>query len=70
MEESVITENKEKKAIPIYNQRLAGFLMMSGYRLMGLEENQKYKGKNVFYFMDSDKIHKSIQVYFGNAMSK
>ncbi|WP_408606830.1 DUF5659 domain-containing protein [Blautia pseudococcoides] len=54
----------------MFNQRLAGFLIMSGYRLMGLEENQKYKGKNVFYFMDSDKIHKSIQVYFGNAMSK
>ena len=56
----------EKKAFPIYNQKLAGFLMMSGYRLMGMEENKKYKGKNVFYFMESQKIRESIQVYFGN----
>lgn len=67
MEEKVITSNKtEKKATPIYNQRLAGYLMMSGFRLMGLEENEQYKGKNVFYFMESDKLRKSIQSYFGN----
>ncbi len=30
--------------------------MMSGYRLMGIEENKKYKGKNVFYFMESEKF--------------
>lgn len=40
--------------------------MMSGYRLMGIEENKKYKGKNVFYFMESQKIRESIQIYFGN----
>lgn len=62
------TENKvkEKKAFPVYNQKLAGFLMMSGYRLMGIEENKQYKGKNVFYFMESQKIRESIQIYFGN----
>jgi hypothetical protein len=41
--------------------------MMSGYRLMGIEENTKYKGKNVFYFMESVNIRKSIQAYFGNS---
>ena len=56
-----------KEAFPIYNQKLAGYLMLNGYRLMGMEENQKYKGKNVFYFMDSDRIRKSIQIYFGNS---
>lgn len=40
--------------------------MMSGYRLMGVEENKKYKGKNVFYFMESTNIRKSMQAYFGN----
>jgi hypothetical protein len=40
--------------------------MMSGYRLMGIEENKQYKGKNVFYFMESQKIRESIQIYFGN----
>ena len=69
MEEIVITgrETEKKEAFPIYNQRLAGFLMMSGYRLMGVEENERYKGKNVFYFMESKNIRKSIQTYFDNA---
>ncbi len=39
--------------------------MMSGYRLMGLEKNARIKGKNVFYFMDTEKIHQSIKAYFG-----
>lgn len=56
-----------KEAFPIYNQKLAGYLMLQGYRLMGMEENEKYKGKNVFYFMESEKIRKSIQIYFGNS---
>ena len=65
----ITTENKGtvKEAFPVYNQKLAGYLMLNGYRLMGMEENQKYKGKNVFYFMDSDRIRKSIQIYFGNS---
>lgn len=41
--------------------------MMSGYRLMGIEKNTKYTGKNVFYFMESTNIRKSIQAYFGNS---
>lgn len=67
MEELTIANSKEKQAFPIYNQKLAGFLMLNGYRLMGMEENQKYKGKNVFYFMDSEKIRKCVQTYFGNS---
>lgn len=70
LEEWIIsTKNKKtvKQAFPIYNQKLAGYLMLQGYRLMGVEENQKYKGKNVFYFMESEKIRKSIQIYFGNS---
>lgn len=58
---------KGKQAFPIYNQKLAGYLMLQGYRLMGMEENERYKGKNVFYFMESEKIRKSIQIYFGNS---
>ncbi len=41
--------------------------MMSGFRLMGVEENQKHKGKNVFYFMESSSLKQSIQAYFGNS---
>ena len=64
---SEIKKGTVKEAFPVYNQKLAGYLMLNGYRLMGMEENQRYKGKNVFYFMDSDRIRKSIQIYFGNS---
>lgn len=40
--------------------------MLCGFRLMGVEENEKHKGKNVFYFMESEQLHKCIQTYFGN----
>lgn len=59
-------KSQKKEAFPIYSQKLAGFLMMSGYRLMGVDENERCKGKNVFYFMESENIRKSIQTYFGN----
>lgn len=39
--------------------------MMQGYRLMGVEENEKHRNMNVFYFMESEKIRKSIQIFFG-----
>ena len=33
---------------------------------MGIEENKKLPGKNVFYFMETEKIHQSIKAYFGH----
>ncbi|MGB4660183.1 MAG: DUF5659 domain-containing protein [Mobilitalea sp.] len=64
----MISNIKEKATtFPIYNQKLAGFLMMQGFVLMGMDENKKYVGKNVFYFKDSESIKRSVQVYFGNS---
>lgn len=42
--------------------------MLQGFVLMGIAPNEKYIGKNVFYFNDSAKIKRSIQTYFGKAM--
>jgi hypothetical protein len=52
---------------PIYNQKLAGFLMFQGYVLLGMDKNNRYPEKNVFYFKESDCIKRSIQTYFGKA---
>ena len=57
----------ERKTFPVYNQRLAGFLMMRGYVLKDITPNEKYEGKNVFFFCDSPSIKKTMQSYFGNA---
>jgi|GEM_PF-4052105 len=60
-----IQKKDNDRAMPIYNQKLAGWLMLNGFKLMGMEDNKKYIGKNIFYFMETDKLHKSINSYFG-----
>jgi hypothetical protein len=41
--------------------------MLQGYVLLGMCENNRYPGKNVFYFKKSDKLERSIKTYFGKA---
>ncbi len=41
--------NKMKSLFTIYNQRLAGYLMMNGFPLLRLTENKR-TGKNDFIF--------------------
>ena len=58
-----LDEEKKKKAMPIYKQRLAGYLMLCGFRLKGVEENTD--GKDIFYFTKSERLHRCIQSYYG-----
>lgn len=60
---NIETENK-KQCFPIYNQRLAGWLMTRGYVLMDMKPNQKYIGRNVFFFMKSAALQNSVDEYF------
>lgn len=55
--------NTKRKTFPVYNQRMAGYLMMKGFVLVNIAPNEKYKGRNVFYFWDSDMIRETIQEY-------
>ena len=41
--------------------------MLNGYVLMGMSENTKYKGRNVFYFVNSVQLDQSIQEYLNKA---
>ena len=59
----IVIKNKEQ-CFPIYNQRLAGFLMQKGFVLMDMKPNQKYTGRNVFYFIDSVALKDSVDEYF------
>ena len=51
------------KMITIFNQRLCGYLMMKGFVLVAMSEHQHCAGKNVFFFIFSDELQKSIQEY-------
>lgn len=52
-----------KKMTTIFNQRLCGYLQMKGFVLVGMAENNHCVGKNVFFFNESDELHKAIKEY-------
>ncbi len=50
----------------IFNQRLAGYLMMQGFRLVTIKPNTKSNRYNVFEFENSDKLNQTIREYKQN----
>ena len=52
------TENKI-----IFNQKLAGYLMVQGFILKKMERNEKCPDKNVFIFRQSENQEKTIKEY-------
>lgn len=55
--------NKESKYLPIFSQRLAGYLMYKGFVLGNMRPDYKGSGKNVFFFMKSNQILDEIKNY-------
>ena len=53
----------ERKMKTIFSQRLAGYLMVKGFVLVGIEQGRNNSGKNVFYFNDSDELCKAMKEY-------
>jgi hypothetical protein len=47
----------------IFNQRIAGYLMMKGFVLADMRPNENGSGKNVFYFKESDELLSSMDEY-------
>ena len=53
-------ENR-KKDLPVYSQRIAGYLMLYGHRLYNVTQNTKYNDNNVFYFRDCQEVRDAIE---------
>ena len=47
----------------VFNQRLAGFLMLKGFKLLAVEPNRDIKDFNIFSFEKSDKLNRTIKQY-------
>ena len=47
----------------IFNQKLAGFLMLKGFKLLEVEPNRNIKDFNIFTFEKSNKLDKAIEQY-------
>ena len=53
----------ERKMKTIFSQKLAGYLMLKGFVLVGMEQGRNLSGKNVFYFNDSDELKSAMDEY-------
>ncbi|MGN0521994.1 MAG: DUF5659 domain-containing protein [Eubacterium sp.] len=47
----------------VFNQRLAGFLMLKGFKLLEVEPNRNIKDFNIFIFEKSNKLDKALTQY-------
>lgn len=47
----------------VFNQRLAGFLMLRGFKSLAVEPNRDIKDFNIFSFEKSDKLNRTIKQY-------
>lgn len=54
---------KEKKYEYIKSLKLAGYLMMNGFRILRINHNLKVKGKDIYVFEQSDKLSDCIFEY-------
>lgn len=49
--------------VTIFSQRLAGYLMYSGFVLGGIRPDENGSGRNLFFFKNSEEIQKAIEKY-------
>ena len=54
---------KEKKYEYVKSLRLAGWLMLHGFRILRINHNLEVKGKDVYVFEQSDKLSDCIFEY-------
>lgn len=54
---------EEKKYEYIKSLRLAGYLMMNGFRILRINHNLKVTGKDVYVFEQTEKLKKCIFDY-------
>lgn len=54
---------KEQKYEYVKSLRLAGYLMMNGFRILRINHNLKVKGKDIYVFEQSDKLSDCIFEY-------
>lgn len=54
---------KHRNVIIIYSLRMAGYLMLRGFYLIGVQPNLKHPGINCFSFYDSPMLKDAMEDY-------
>ena len=62
-ERTIAMTNAKEQPLAIFTQRLAGYLMMNGFPLLGMRENKNGNNLNVFYFGNTPAIREQMAVY-------
>lgn len=65
MKENKLLMPSANKKKPIYNKKLAGFLLLRGCRLVSIEIDEQ-SNNYVFNFTDTPKTKQTIKAYYGN----
>ena len=53
----------ENKTITIFSQQLAGYLMLNKFVLVGMRQDVKGSGRNLFFFNDSNELQEKIKEF-------
>lgn len=61
---------KEQKYEYVKSLRLAGWLMLNGFRILRINHNLKVEGKDIYVFEQSDKLSECIFEYINNKRTK
>ena len=51
----------DPKTITIFSQKLAGYLMMHSFVLIGMRPNNNNAGKNVFFFNNTPDLRMALE---------
>lgn len=60
------TRTTLRDIIVIYSPRMAGYLMLRGFYLVGVQPNLKRPGKNCFSFFSSQMLKEAIEDYLNH----
>lgn len=63
MQKGVKAQMKELKYEYVKSLKLAGYLMMNGFRILRVEPNVNFKRKDVYVFEQSDRLSNCIFEY-------
>lgn len=54
---------KKSKHFVVYSQKLAGYLMYNGFKLVNIQPNKEFPQFNVFIFLNTDELAKAVDTF-------
>lgn len=63
-------DTTDRKYQYIFSLKLAGYLMMNGFRILRIHHNLKTKGKDVYLFYNSEELQAAMGEYMKDKNKK